>query len=216
VEAPELAAALAGLSPVARHATASLWDALVTAIIRQVVRASQATLMYRAFCTAYGSSHTHSGVTEAGVPTADVVAALSDDDFARIGMTFKRHALRAAAHAYADRGAAWRTATPIDLVEQLQAVPRIGPWTAGAAVADWSNNFALYPHEDLAVRTWARRAAPEHPWPDDDAGFAREWRRLGGAHLGSLTALTLALGRNHGPHDSDIDSSGLQKPAEVA
>jgi DNA-3-methyladenine glycosylase II len=199
---PELAAALTALSPVTRYATASLWDAIVAAIIRQVVRASQATLMYRAFCAAYGATHCHDGMAESGVPTADVVAELSDDQFARTGMSFKRHALRAAARAYLDQGSGWSAATPTDLVGQLQTVPRIGPWTAGAAVADWTNDFALYPYDDLAVRTWAGRAAPQHRWPDDNAGFAREWRRLGGAHLGSLTALTLALGRNHGPHDT--------------
>ena len=51
------------------------------------------------------------------------------------------------------------------LVQELQRIPRIGPWTAGAAVADYSNDFTYYPYADLAVRTWAKRAAPSYPWP---------------------------------------------------
>jgi DNA-3-methyladenine glycosylase II len=201
VAAPELVAALAGMSPVVRHATASLWDALVTAIIRQVVRAGHATMLYRAFCATYGADYRHGGETIGAVPSAAVVAALTDEDFARVGLAFKRHTLRAAARAYQDHGTAWQALTPMDLVARVQSVPRIGPWTAGAAVADWTNDFALYPYGDLAVRTWARRAAPTYPWPDDEAAFGREWRRIAGAHLGTLTALTLALGRSHDPTD---------------
>ncbi len=77
---------------------------------------------------------------------------------------------------------------------QLQGIPRIGPWTAGAAVADYSNDFTCYPYADLAVRTWAKRAAPSYPWPDSEQELGRLWQRLAGDQFATLTLLTLAWG----------------------
>jgi DNA-3-methyladenine glycosylase II len=195
-DVPALGGALAGLGPVARFRNPNLWDALGTAIIRQVIRAAQATKLYRAFCVAYREQVTD--VPCELFPAPETVLGLSDEQFASIGMTFKRRPLRAAAEAYLESGDKWRQLDPEVLVDELQTVPRIGPWTAGAAVADWSNDFALYPYADLAVRTWARRAAPDHPWPDDEVSFARRWRELAGERLSDLTLLTLAWGSHHG------------------
>jgi hypothetical protein len=52
---PQLRAALGRLGAVGRVRNPSLWDALVTAIIRQVIRAGQARKLYRVFCDAYGA-----------------------------------------------------------------------------------------------------------------------------------------------------------------
>jgi len=198
-EVPELSAALAELGPVARFRNPDLWDALGTAIIRQVIRAAQAKKLYRAFCTAYGERvELPGGDSYMLFPAPETVLKLSDEEFADLGMAFKRRPLRAAAEAYLERGDKWRELTPSVLVDELQVVPRIGPWTASAAVADWSNDFALYPYTDLAVRTWARRAAPSSPWPDDETSFGRLWRRLAGERLSDLTLLTLAWGSRHG------------------
>jgi DNA-3-methyladenine glycosylase II len=104
----------------------------------------------------------------------------------------------AAAEAYREFGEKWRELEPAVLVDALQVVPRIGPWTARAAVADWANDWALYPYADLAVRTWARRAAPSYDWPADEPTFGQIWRTLAGDQLSSLTLLTLAWGSQHG------------------
>jgi DNA-3-methyladenine glycosylase II len=122
---------------------------------------------------------------------------LSDQQFARTGLTFKRHTLRAAAEAYLAHGPRWRELRPSELVAQLQQVPRIGPWTAGAVVADFTNDFTCYPYADLAVRTWARRASPSCPWPGNERAFGQLWRRLAGDQLASLTLFTLAWGNQH-------------------
>jgi DNA-3-methyladenine glycosylase II len=63
-----------------------------------------------------------------------------------------------------------------------------------AAEAYW----ALYPYGDLAVRTWAMRAAPSYEWPTDEAAFGRVWRTLAGDYLSVLTLFTLAWGSRHG------------------
>lgn len=193
-----LTSVFASLGTVLRVRNSDLWDAIGTAIIRQVIRAGQARLMYQRFCQAHGEPiPTPHGTTHL-FPTPAVVLGLPPQAFTDLGMAFKRGALLAAAQAMVDSGEKWQALDPAALIAQMQTVPRIGPWTAGAAAADWFGDFALYPYADLAVRTWASRAAPAHDWPDDEPTFAAEWRRLAGHHLSNLTLLTLAWGRHHG------------------
>jgi DNA-3-methyladenine glycosylase II len=195
----ELAGALVALGHVGRLRNVSLWDAIGTAILRQVIRAGQSKKLYRSFCVAYGKQvPLPSGEAYALFPTPEAVLALSDEQFAALGMAFKRRPLRAAAEAYREYGAKWRELSPAALVAELQGVPRIGPWTAGAAVADYSNDWSLYPYADLAVRTWAKRAAPAYDWPVDEPTFGQVWRALAGDHLSAFTLLTLAWGSQHG------------------
>jgi DNA-3-methyladenine glycosylase II len=198
-EVPELATALSSLGPVVRFRNADLWDAIGTGIIRQVIRAGQAKKLYRAFCEAYGERvELPNGETYALFPSPETVMGLETDQFVSIGMAFKRRPLKSAAEVYLEQGARWRQLSPVALMAALQEVPRIGPWTAHATVADWSNDWALYSYADLAVRTWATRAAPSHHWPTEEAAFGRAWRTLAGDHLCSVTLLTLAWGSQHG------------------
>ncbi|MBT8228526.1 MAG: hypothetical protein HKP61_00865 [Dactylosporangium sp.] len=176
-----------------------LWDALATAIIRQVIRANQARLMYQRFCRAHGEAVPTPWGTRHLIPTAEVVAKLPTLAFATLGMAFKARALVAAAEAAMACQDSWQHLTPIELVTQLQRIPRVGPWTAGATVADYSGDFSLYPYADLAVRTWARRAAPAIDWPGDEPMFGAYWRRHTGRHLSDLTLLVLAWGGSRAP-----------------
>lgn len=190
---------LAALGPVARFRTPDLWEAIATAIIRQVIRAAHARRLYRNLCDAYGQQITcPDGTGYALFPGAETVLGLWDEQFASIGLTFNRQPLRTAAEAYLKQKAHWHDLAPAALVRELQQVPRIGRWTAGAAVADFSNDFTCYPYADLAVRTWARRAAPGYRWPDDEQSFGRLWQALAGDQLAPLTLLTLAWGSQHG------------------
>jgi DNA-3-methyladenine glycosylase II len=193
---PPLRRALDVQGPVARLRNPDLWDAVATAIIRQVIRADQARLMYQRFTAAFGDPVEHAGRRLRLFPAPDTVLAVSDEQFSALGMAFKRRPLRAAALAHRDLGAKWAELAPEDLVDELQAVPRIGPWTAGAAVADHTGDFSLYPYGDLAVRTHARRTAPELELPADEPGFAARWRAYADTpgELSALTVLTLALG----------------------
>ena len=162
-EAPELFQALTALGEVARFRTPDLWEAIATAVIRQVIRARHAKRLYRGFCNTFGQRITcPNGDEHAVFPAAGRVLDLRDDEFAGAGLTLKRRPLRAAAEAYLKHGEAWRDLPPGALVRELQQIPGIGAWTAGAAVADFSNDFTHYPYADLAVRTWAKRAAPSY------------------------------------------------------
>ncbi|MEV6674469.1 hypothetical protein [Streptomyces sp. NPDC051162] len=187
--------ALTALGTVVRLPNPSLWDAITTAILRQVVRAAQARALYLRWCAAHGTRDTpHGPVTL--TPAPDVALSLPDDAFRRVGAAFHRTALQAAAAAYQQHGDNWAGLGADDLVKALDAIPRVGPWTASAAAADYTGDFAVYPHGDLAVRTWARRAAPDAPLPDGERAFAAAWQRCAPdrPQLHALTLFTLAWG----------------------
>lgn len=100
-DVPELAASLDQLGTVARFRNPDLWDALATAIIRQVIRAPQAKKLYRRFCDTYGEQVTlPDGDTYALLPTAEAVLTLDSEQFTSIGLAFKRRPLKVAAEAY--------------------------------------------------------------------------------------------------------------------
>ncbi|MEV0325442.1 hypothetical protein AB0H63_03195 [Micromonospora echinospora] len=186
---------LSTLGQVGRISNPSLWDALATAIVRQVIRARQARKLYQEFCDRFGDRIALSDQSDIHTfPTPDRMLTLSDAEFTGCGMAFKRRSLRCAAEAYLAHGQTWTELAPSVLVKELQTIPGIGPWSAGAAVADFSHDWSLYPYGDLAVRTWAGHAAPDYAWPGDEASFARTWRRVTGEHLGTYTVFTLAFG----------------------
>jgi DNA-3-methyladenine glycosylase II len=112
-------------------------------------------------------------------------------------MAFKARPLRTAAEACLEFGAKWAELDPAGLVTEVQNVPHVGPWTAGATVADLTNDYTLYPFADLAVRTWAKRLTPQRRWPDTEPEFAQAWARLAGDQLSDWTLLTLAWGVRH-------------------
>ncbi|MEV8568126.1 hypothetical protein AB0436_21535 [Streptomyces sp. NPDC051322] len=187
-----------------RLANPWLWDAITTAILRQVVRADQARKLYRNWCSTYGTGVTGSFGTLAVAPTAGDVLALTDQQFADVGAKFHRTALKAAATSYELHHTEWEELDAPDLVVALTSIPRIGPWTAAAAAADFTGDFSIYPHDDLAVRTWAAKIAPAYPWPDKTGkAFGPMWTGWAGTDrtaLHTLTLSTLTWG-SHAPAD---------------
>jgi DNA-3-methyladenine glycosylase II len=183
---------------VARWRNTDLWDALATSIIRQVIRASHARRLYTSMCDAFGPSFATAHGKVAAFPDAHTVLALTDTELTQLGLSFKRDVLRGAAQAYLTHGQQWARLPYPDLVEALTAVRRVGEWTARATVADYSNDFALYPYGDLAVRTWAAAMDTDTSWPGTDAAFARTWENMAKADLSTWTVSTLAFGALHG------------------
>lgn len=197
-----LVAALTPLGTVQRLANPWLWDAITTAILRQVVRAAQARALYQRWCATHGTPLAQGDTKLALPPDPQAVLDLPETAFAETGTAFHRTALQAAARAYLEHAAAWTALSPADLADALDEIPRIGPWTARAAAADHTGDFSIYPHGDLAVRTWATRAAPEHPWPQADRDFEKQWCALADTphHLHTLTLLTLTWGSHARTH----------------
>ncbi|MFE2845098.1 hypothetical protein ACFXKS_16310 [Streptomyces scopuliridis] len=189
----ELKAGLDDLGPTQRLANPWLWDAITTAILRQVVRAGQARKLYRAWCRTFGTT-VPSPMGELSVaPTAAQVLELDDERFTAVGAKFHRSVLQAAAIHYERHSIHWQRMDSRDLVAALTSVPRIGPWTAAAAAADHTGDFSIYPHDDLAVRTWAAQIAPAHGWPGrKDKAFGPMWTGMAGPDRTALHTLTLS------------------------
>jgi DNA-3-methyladenine glycosylase II len=198
-----VAAALRRTGPVARVRNPDLWDALATSIIRQVIRAGQARKLYRAFSHEHGQLVVAPGGPFRLFPTPETVLSLPDEEFTRLGLAFKARPLRAVADAYLRHGLSWVELDPARLVTAVQTVPRIGPWTAGATVADVTNDFSFYPFADLAVRTWAARLVPSLVWPQTEPEFAHAWQVSAGTQLSAWTLLTLAFGVRHANRTGD-------------
>jgi DNA-3-methyladenine glycosylase II len=137
-----------------------LWDAIGTAVIRQVVRASQAKRLYQRFCQAYGPRISGAGDGHALFPPAETVAGLRDEQFAAVGLSLKRTPLRETAAAYLEHRLRWPGLPPRGAGARTPAGSPYRPVDSRAAVADFTNDFTCYPYADLAVRTWARKAAP--------------------------------------------------------
>ncbi|WP_410599797.1 hypothetical protein [Amycolatopsis sp. lyj-90] len=183
--------------PVARVRTSDVWEALGTAVTRQVIKASTARENYHRFCEAHGERYDTAAGPAWLFPSPETVLALSDAEFDVLRMKFFRGALRSAAEASLKAAEDWAGMTGEQLVAAVQSVHRIGPWTAGATVADVTNDFSLYPFADLAVRTWAGKLAPSVDWPKPEPEFGRLWQAMAGAQLSEWTLLTLAWGVRH-------------------
>ncbi|MGW9438633.1 hypothetical protein [Streptomyces sp. NPDC055607] len=78
---------------------------------------------------------------------------LDDEAFATIGAKLHKPKLRATAAAILAHGDEWAQLSPEQLAAVLNTIAGIGPWTAHAAAADFTGDFAIQPHSDLAVRT---------------------------------------------------------------
>lgn len=188
-----LRAGLAELCVTQRLANPWLWDAISTAILRQVVRADQARKLYRTWCSSFGTTVPGPFAELAVAPAPANVLALANEEFASAGAKFHRTALQAAATAYQQHHTEWERLDPADLVTALTGIPRIGPWTAAAAAADFTGDFSIYPHDDLAVRTWAAEIAPDYPWPDKkNKAFGPIWTGWAGTDRTALHTLTLS------------------------
>ncbi|WP_433602582.1 hypothetical protein ACQPXH_12950 [Nocardia sp. CA-135953] len=197
----DLVTPLKDAGTVARMANPSLWDALATAIMRQVIQAGHARTRYVRFCAAYGESVTRNASTAWLFPDPRRILSLSDDEFQIVGAAFPQSALRAAARTYLAHGDRWERLPPVDLVTALQTIPRVGAWTSRTAVADYTNDFALYDYSDIAVQPAARRLNPERAWPEGAPAFKSAWEAMAGKQLSAWTLLTLAWGIRYGKSD---------------
>jgi DNA-3-methyladenine glycosylase II len=191
-----LTTALAPLGTVHRLPSPTLWEAITSGLLRKIIRAPQARALYQRWITVYGPSWDTPAGRMHTVPGPYEVLELAEEQFAAIGAALHRKALPAAAAAYLEHGEDWSQLAPDDMVKALQEVPGIGPWTAACAAADFTGDYSVYPHGDLAVRTWAAKAAPSAPLPESPREFEAAWSRWAPdrPQLHALTTYTLAWG----------------------
>lgn len=191
-----LRGALDGLGEVHRLSNPWLWDAITSAMLRQIVQAAHARALYERWCSAFGAPLPVLPGALRPVPDPRTVLGLSEAEFAGVGARLHRTGLRAAARAYLHEGVFWERLAPAELADALCKVERIGPWTARTAAADFTGDYSIYPHGDLAVRTWAAKAAPDVAWHTTDREFSAAWCAMARTprELHTLTLLTLTWG----------------------
>lgn len=181
---PAIRRNLARLDGLQRYGAGSCWEALGTAIVRQVITAAQARRVWHRLAQLVAGS-------PGRFPTEAELLAASDADLAATGLGFKLGTLRSVAEACLSEQRSWERLGSAELCQAWLRLPGVGPWSAGAAIADLRHAWHLYPHDDLAVRTWAARAFPELGIPAEPKAFLRLWTDWGGGRLGTLTVLTL-------------------------
>lgn len=175
-----------------RLATPSLWEAVATAAVRQVVRASQARILYAAMCDGLGPLVTSDLGIEHGFPRPEHVLRAGDEELSRLGLGFKRRTLCTLARAFRDDPAFEFSSMDSEAVaDRLLRLPGVGPWTVGVAICDNRNEWDAYPYDDLAVRKWGTRHWPAD-WPDVPADFRERWVEKTRPHTGVVTCFALA------------------------
>ena len=180
------------------------FELAVRAILGQQVSVKAATTLAGRFATAFGDpiETPHAGLTRLS-PTPDRVAAAQVKELASLGIVAARarSIIALAQEVAAGRVTLDAGANPNEGIEQLVALPGIGPWTAqyiAMRALRWPDAF---PKEDLALRnrlggvTAARAEALSEAW--------RPWRSYATLHLwqGSPTA-TFAPPASFRPEDA--------------
>jgi DNA-3-methyladenine glycosylase II len=196
----QMVGGLAMVGDVVRWRSPDLWEALVPAIIQQHVMYDHARRFYSRFRFAYGPRvHSRRYGDVYLVPDARTVSRLNKAQIDEVGLGMKRSKLLAAAACYIEYGAKWAVMEPADLVADLADTPGLNPWIAGAAVADYTHDWSLYPVNHATFRKYAEALSPPATWPEYGAEFAQAWRLAGGQQIGALTMLTLAWGLSRRP-----------------
>jgi DNA-3-methyladenine glycosylase II len=198
-------------TPLIHIASASLGEAVLKAVIRQVIAASYARTLIWTLVTHAGPRMEHDAGTSYGFPSLETITRLAPDDLRSWGFGYKARLLPRIAHDLLELQAEERIGllAPAEAIALLQQVKGIGRWTARVAVCDVTGDWSVYPFEDLAVRTWARKLWSEHVWPQEEQAFFNAWQEMNGPHTGLITCYLLAqAGR--------ADESGLlRQPALV-
>lgn len=182
------------LHPLVHLASPSLGEALIKAIIRQVITANHARKLLDAFIRRYGEQHTYQGTTYYHFPSLETIATLPIDDLKACGLGFKAKVVRDTAGSILEQGLEdnVRQVSHEEALCILQSIKGIGRWSARVALCDLFGWWQGYPFEDLAVRTWARKLWPEEPWPTYEHAFSAKWQALHGAEVGLITCYLLS------------------------
>jgi len=190
-----LAENLKSLAPLVHIASASLEEALIKAIIRQVITAGHAKKLIHRFITRFGESYEYEGLVCYRFPTSERILEIPLEDLISCGLGFKAKLIKNIVEKLAKDGLREKLGnTPVSLTfEHLQEIKGIGRWTAHTALCDTTGDWSLYPFDDLAVRTWASKLWPNRNWPTDPEDFRKEWENLNGNYVGQVTFYLLAL-----------------------
>ena len=191
---PELEARFCALSPLVHIPSLSLGEALMKAIIRQVITANHAKKLTDAFIRRYGERQVHAGKTYYDFPSLEAISRIPLEDLQTEGLGFKAKVVQSVAlHLLEnDIEATIAQMAPEEARERLISIKGIGRWTSHVALCDLHADWSFYPFEDLAVRTWARKLWSSVQWPQDEQQFAAHWQKMNGEYVGIITFYLLS------------------------
>jgi len=156
----------------------SLWDALIPPILRQRRAATEAASQYRRLCATFGRTVTTTAGPALLPPPPETMAVLPDQAFIELGMRGKQEHLRTAAEACLNHADHWATLSPTELFTELQTVTYIGAASAGAAVADLTNDYSFCTiPAHIAYQHWQKLVADPCNTPTQD-DFTTVWTNL--------------------------------------
>lgn len=191
---PDLLARFLTHTPLLHIASASLGEAVIKAVIRQVISAQHARRLTYRFVELYGPTCSYEGSIYTDFPSLEAVARMSPDDLRACGLGYKAPLLPRIAHDLLQMQIEERLdhISSTEAIALLQSVKGIGRWTACVAMCDLRGDWSVYPFEDLAVRTWAARLWPGISWPREERAFVLAWHEMQGAYVGHITCYLLA------------------------
>jgi len=156
----------------------SLWDALIPPLLHQRRTATEAANQYRRLCATHGRTITTTAGPALLPPLPETVAVLPDQAFIDLQTRGKQEHLRTAAEAYLKHADHWATLSPANLFTELQTVTYVGAATAGAAVADLTNDYSFHTlPAHTAYHHWQKLVADPCDTPTQD-DFTNAWTHL--------------------------------------
>lgn len=181
-------------APLLHIASASLGEAVIKAVIRQVISAPHAKKLIHQFVARYGPTLHYEGSIYSDFPSLEAMAQMSPDDLRACGSGYKAPLIPRIAQDLLNKQVEKQLdhCSSEEAIALLQTAKGIGRWTACVAICDLWGDWSVYPFEDLAVRTWAARLWSGVSWPRDERAFLHAWQEMHGAYTGPITFYLLA------------------------
>ena len=178
--------------------TASLWEALVFAVIGQQVNAGLAHMLRTLFVESCGASLTESGTTYHAFPQPEAILEAGEAGLRAIKLGNKKSRF------IVDIATAITSGTPSlahlatlsdeEVIVSLTAMRGVGPWTAQWVLLRCLNRPDIFPHGDLALRRslglLLGRDAPLSP--EEALAYSSRWS----PHRSCVTAYIFAASRS--------------------
>ena len=182
----ELEARFRYFDPLVHVTSLSLGEAIMKAIIRQVITAGHARKLIDSFVRRYGERWVDNGRSYYDFPIVEAIARIPLEELQAEGFGFKAKVVHETALSILEHDLESKVAkqSPTEALDVLMSIKGIGRWTAHIAVCDLFADWSHYPFEDLAVRTWARKLWSGVQWPQDDQEFAAYWQQINGDQSG--------------------------------
>jgi DNA-3-methyladenine glycosylase II len=183
-----------------REALRALVELGIDALAKMDAAAGAATTIsqYRELCEEHGNRvDTTAGPTYIAPSPSNLLTLINARMIER-EVRGRLRVLREVAQAYLTHADGWQNLSAVELFADLQSVRHIGKWTAGAIVADVTNDFSFYSFSgEPAHGRWRQLfIAMETDLPERD--FANLRPELDRNQLSTLVALLLASKTSNG------------------